>query len=324
MKYLGNKNRINSFISDVILDMNIEFNNALDLFAGTGAVSQILSKYFKSVDSVDALLLSKVLTHVKLNKTPIINQNLLDVFNTKKLDGFITNNYSEKVGVFIFKENIANHIDGCLHTLNEIKQNITENEYFFILNAIIEAADFRSNIMGSYESFYKKGWRKQALKDWSINIFENNNEIQNNFFKMKVEDFFKYNNKNYSLVYCDTPYNTRQYSSVFHVPETICQNTSIITKGKVNSPIDTFKSDFSKKTKVEESFTNLINNASKITDNFLLSYSNEGIISIENLIEKIKIVFPIVQINELDYRKFNTNRKNQKNKVKEFLIYGKK
>jgi adenine-specific DNA-methyltransferase len=324
MKYLGNKNRIQFFIENVINDMNIEFDNALDLFAGTGSVSQVLSRYFKSVDSVDVLYMSKILTYVKLNKTPSIDESLLEKLNTNKIDGFITNHYSEKVGVSIFKENIANHIDGCLKVLNEIEGNVSENVFNFLLNSILESADFRSNIMGSYESFYKKGWRKQALQDWSIKIPINDVEVENNFYLMSVEDFFKNNNKKYSLVYCDSPYNTRQYSSVFHVPETICNNVEITTKGKVNSPIKTFKSDFSKKTKVDEAFENLINNVSKITDNFLVSYSNEGIITIESLIEKITCFFPDVEIYEHDYRKFNTNRKNKKNKVKEFLIYGKK
>lgn len=324
MKYLGNKNRIQFFIEDVISRMDIEFDSALDLFAGTGSVSQVLSKHFKSVDSVDVLYLSKILTHVKLNKTPEINEEFLERLTTTKIDGFITNHYSDKVGVSIFKENIANHIDGCLQVLSELSDNVSENVYNFLLNSVIESADFRSNIMGSYESFYKQGWRKQALQDWSVTIPQNGIGIKNKFYQMSVEDFFNENKNTYSLVYCDSPYNTRQYSSVFHVPETICNNVQILTKGKINLPIESFKSDFSKKTKVNEAFTNLIKNVSQITDHFLISYSNEGIITIEDLVEKVRHLFPNVQLNEIDYRKFNTNRKNKENKVKEFLIYGKK
>jgi adenine-specific DNA-methyltransferase len=324
MKYLGNKNRIQFFIEDVISGIDIKFDSALDLFAGTGSVSKILSRHFKSVDSVDVLYLSKILTHVKLNKTPKINDELIKKLNTTKTVGFITNHYSEKVGVSIFKEDIANHIDGCLEVLNELNGNVPESVYNFLLNSVVESADFRSNIMGSYESFYKKGWRKQALKDWSIKIPINDIQTKNEFYQMSVEDFFINNKKTYSFVYCDTPYNNRQYSSVFHVPETICNNVQILTKGKINAPVNSFKSDFSKKTKVDIAFTNLINNVSNITDNFLISYSNEGIIKIESLVEKVKQCFPNVQLHELDYRKFNTNRKNKENKVKEFLIYGKK
>lgn len=324
MKYLGNKERVSSFISEVLDNNNLIGGEALDLFAGTGAVSQLMSKKFNIVHSVDKLFLSKVLTHVKLNITPSFDSNLIRELNETKIDGFITNNYSSKTGVNIFTEDIANHIDGALKILHDVKKTLTENEYFFLLNAIVESADFRSNIMGSYESFYKKGWRKQANKKWEINIFQNKNYVENKFFNMDIDDFFKKNKLKYKLVYSDSPYNTRQYSSVFHVPETICNNVVIETKGKVNLPEKTFKSKFSKKTQVSEAYENLIKNVSEITDNFLISYSNEGLLTIDSLCDKLSHKFTEIKTYEMDYRKFNTNRKNQENKVKEYLIYGKK
>lgn len=324
MKYLGNKERVSSFINEVLSDNELFGNNALDLFAGTGSVSQLLSKNFNQIHSVDKLLLSKVLTHVKLNVTPLFDGDIIKKLNETKVNGFITNKYSSKVGVNIFTEEIANHIDGALKILEDAKETLNENEYLFLLNAIVEAADFRSNIMGSYESFYKKGWRKQAIKEWKINIFQNNNHVDNKFFNMDIDSFFNKNKLKYNLVYCDSPYNTRQYSSVFHVPETICNNLSVETKGKVNLPEKTFKSNFSKKTKVSVAYDNLISNVSKITDNFLISYSNEGLLTINSISDKLSQEFTQVKIYEMDYRKFNTNRKNQENKVKEYLIYGKK
>lgn len=324
MKYLGNKERVGSFIDHVLTENNLYGNIALDLFAGTGSVSQILSKKFDSIHSVDKLFLSKVLTHVKLNITPKIDSDIIKELNETKVDGFITNKYSSKVGVNIFTEEIANHIDGALQKLQNSRGKLNENEYLFLLNSILEAADFRSNIMGSYESFYKRGWRKQALKDWSLNLFKNENYVENKFFNMSVENFFEVNKFKYDLVYCDSPYNSRQYSSVFHVPETICNNLHITTKGKVNLPENLFKSEFSQKKQVSNAYDNLINNVSKITDNFLVSYSNEGLLSVELICEKMSRKFDKVGTYVIEYRKFNTNRKNDENKVKEYLIYGKK
>lgn len=324
MKYLGNKKRVSSFINEVLTDNKLFGDSALDLFAGTGSVSQLLSKNFNQIHSVDKLLLSKVLTHVKLNVTPLFDGDIIKKLNETKVNGFITNKYSSKVGVNIFTEEIANHIDGALKVLEDVKETLNENEYLFLLNAIVEAADFRSNIMGSYESFYKKGWRKQAIKKWKINIFQNNAHVDNKFFNMDIDSFFNINKLKYCLVYCDSPYNTRQYSSVFHVPETICNNLSVKTMGKVNLPEKTFKSNFSKKTKVSVEYDNLISNVSKITNNFLISYSNEGLLTIDSISDKLSKEFTQVKIYEMDYRKFNTNRKNQENKVKEYLIYGKK
>jgi len=324
MKYLGNKDRVSNFIEDVLNINGLHGGIALDLFSGTGSVSKLLSNRFETIHSVDKLFLSEVLTFVKLNPTPNIDSELMIKINKVVKDGFITNHYSSKVGINIFTEEIANHIDGALYVLHSNKENLTREQFLFILNAIVEAADFRSNIMGSYESFYKKGWRKQCLKPWTVKLFNNKESVDNTFFNMDIDDFFLTNVLNYDLVYCDTPYNSRQYSSVFHVPETICNGVEIKTKGKVNLPIETFKSKFSKKTEVSVAYDNLINNVSKITNNFLISYSNEGLLSINDLQTKLMEYFNEVKIYEMDYRKFNTNRKNDNNTVIEYLIYGKK
>jgi len=324
MKYLGNKDRVSLFIEGVLNSKELKGGLALDLFAGTGSVSQLLSNKYEIIHSVDKLFLSEVLTFVRLNKTPIIDSNFINDINKTTLDGFITNKYSSKVGVNIFTEEIANHIDGSLYVLNNNKENMSREQYMFILNAVVNAADFRSNIMGSYESFYKRGWRKQCLKPWNIEVIKNKKFVDNKFYNMDVDDFFVNNNNNYSLVYCDSPYNSRQYSSVFHVPETICKGIDIQTKGKVNIPIENFKSKFSKKTEVSEAYDNLVKNVSFITNNLLLSYSNEGLLSIEDIKSKISKSFTEVKIYEMEYRKFNTNRKDCENKVIEYLIYGKK
>ena len=324
MKYLGNKTKLLKFIDSVISNLNLEKENVLDLFAGTGSVSGLFASQFKSVDSVDVLELSKVLTMVKLNKTPTIENDLINQFNQSICDGFITNNYSTKVGVNIFTEDIANHIDGCIELLKDLKNKISEEKYYFLLNSVIEAADFRSNIMGSYESFYKKGWRNQALQPWKINIFNNDINCKNTFYKMSVEDFLQLREKTYSLVYCDSPYNGRQYSSVFHVPETICNLVDVETKGKVNKPTSLFISKFSQKKSVKKSYQDLVDGVSEITNNFLISYSNEGLLSIDEIIDILGKKFSDVKTFKVDYRKFNTNRKKDKNIVNEFLIYGKK
>lgn len=324
MKYLGNKTKLLNFIDSVISNLNLEKESALDLFAGTGSVSGLFAKQFKSVDSVDVLELSKALTMVKLNQTPTIQDNLINQFNDSIFDGFVTNHYSTKVGINIFTEDIANHIDGCIELLKKLKNKVSQEEYYFLLNSVIEAADFRSNIMGSYESFYKKGWRKQALQPWKIKIFNNDINCENIFYKMSVEDFLLLKEKKYSLVYCDSPYNGRQYSSVFHVPETICNLIDVETKGKVNKPTSLFISKFSQKRSVKKSYQNLVDGVSEITDSFLVSYSNEGLLSVDDIVNILRKKFSEVKIFKVDYRKFNTNRKKDKNIVNEFLIYGKK
>jgi adenine-specific DNA-methyltransferase len=326
MKYLGNKSRLENFLNPFFKIEDNGKKNALDLFAGTGNVSYMLTKNGYNVDSVDILELSKIYTYVRTNTTPQIENDIISNIENTIIESFITNHYSDKVNVNIFKEDIAKHIDGSILKLNELKDQLTIEQYYFILNSIIEASDFRSNIMGSYESFYKKGWRTQALKNWKLEIFQNENLTNNNFYVSSINDFFVNNTKIYDLVYADPPYNSRNYSKVFHVLETIATNYIGKTKGAVNTPTEEKnKSPFNSKREVKNGFQSLFKNASKITNKFLLSYSNEGIIEINDIVKLSKEYFTDYTINYIDYRKFNTNKKNTKNnKVNEYLIEFKK
>ena len=94
MKYLGNKTKLLNFIDSVMSTLNLQKENALDLFAGTGSVSGLFASKFKSVDSVDILELSKALTMVKLNKTPTIEIDLIEKFNQFTFDVSLKNSDS--------------------------------------------------------------------------------------------------------------------------------------------------------------------------------------------------------------------------------------
>jgi adenine-specific DNA-methyltransferase len=111
---------------------------------------------------------------------------------------------------------------------------------------------------------------------------------------------------------------------VFHVPETISNLIDVETKGKVNKPTSLFTSKFSQKRFVKKSYQDLVDGVAEITDNFLISYSNEGLLSIDEIVDILRKKFFEVKTFNVDYRKFNTNRKKDKNIVNEFLIYGKK
>ena len=320
MKFIGNKSRVSNFLVNEFSKDNVEDNyTALDLFSGTGSVSKMFSELGYDVTSVDILKVSYYLTYSKLHKTPVIDNNFLSDLIMTIDDGYITNNYSDKVGVNQFTENISNHIDGCLKILKDYPDKLS-NEFHFLMAALIEESDFRSNIMGSYESFYKRGWRKQALKDWTFNIIKNRNDTKNLVVNSSVESFLKNNKKWYNVVYADPPYNNRQYGSVFHTLETIATFYTGDVKGKINRPIIEVSSNFSKVKFVHDSFDNLFSKVSNITDTFYLSYNNEGLVSIEKMYDIGKRYFTDMKHQELLYRRFNTNQKNNKKKVYELLF----
>tara|TARA_R110000851_G_C13085438_1_gene566288 strand:+ start:1354 stop:2340 length:987 start_codon:yes stop_codon:yes gene_type:complete len=328
LKYLGNKTRLAEFLSDVMNLQSRKGQKSLDLFAGTGAVSFLFKSHNMNTVSNDLLSFSSHrVRSILRDREPVRIQKL----ETKKMQGFITENYSEKIDVNIFKMNIAEHIDGARIHLDNIKHNLTEQEFSYYLSQIIEAADFRSNIMGSYESFYKAGWRKQCEKAWSIEDFkliDNQGKTTHKVFNKEALDFLKAADEFYDLIYLDPPYNTRQYSSVFHVLETISTYDNPEVSGKVKKSVELKKknSNLCSKVRCLQHFQNIIEESSKKTNDIFISYSNEGILDIQQIETILYSFFKHVSIKEYEYRKFKTNSRkpNNNNKVKEYLINGKK
>tara|TARA_B100000945_G_scaffold301592_1_gene284508 strand:+ start:3095 stop:4072 length:978 start_codon:yes stop_codon:yes gene_type:complete len=325
MKFIGNKKRLAHFLKKEFFEENFsQDSSALDLFSGTGSVSEILSNLKFSVSSVDVMKVCYYLTYSKLFNSPKIKKDLHDHLLSAKSDGFITKNFSEKNNVNIFTEETAMHIDGCLDFLKKNKNKIDKNTFSFLMATLIEEADFRSNIMGSYESFYKAGWRKQARKPWSFNIKKNITSTKNLVINTSIESFFENNKNKYDLVYADPPYTARQYSSVFHTLESISTFYNGEVKGKVNKPIKAFNSGFSSKRLIENSFENLFFNVSLISNTFFLSYSNEGIMNENKIIKLGEKYFKKITKIKVSYRRFNTNQKGDQKKVYEYLFKFKK
>jgi adenine-specific DNA-methyltransferase len=329
LKYLGNKKRLYEFIDKVLILDERENQKAIDLCSGTGSVSYLFrSKKIETI-GVDSLYVSYLRTKniLELNKCDIEKINILDIKKQKK-KGFIYNNYSDKYGVSIFKDYIAESIDGNRLYIKKLYDNneINKKEYDFLISIIVEESDFRSNIMGSYASFYKKGWRNQALKKWDLDIkkIDIPEGPIGKSFNMDIIDFLENYNFNVDFIYMDPPYNHRQYIDNFHVLETIALYDNPNIKGKNNTRVDNNKSLLCNKKKVFEQFDTILNLSSKITNDFYLSYSTEGIVGIED-IEKIFLkYFNSCDIFMSDYRRFKTNSNTKFNtKLKEIIFHAK-
>jgi adenine-specific DNA-methyltransferase len=323
MKYLGNKNRLLDFISSVIKIDDNNYKTSIDLCCGTGTVSEFFKTKNVECHSVDLMNYSYIITKTKIELNEVPKIDLLD-FNNIKKRGFISDNYSESSNICIFKDDIAEHIDGSRQLLEEKKNKISIEEYNYILSSILEASDFRSNIMGSYASFYKKGWRKQSMKKWELPKIEIKPGKIGKVYQSDVITFLSNFNKSVDFIYMDPPYNHRQYSDNFHIIETISLYDNPITKGKIRSRINGKKSNFCYKTKALSEFDKTFELSSKISDNFYLSYSTDSIISIDELKLSLLNYYKNVEVHEIEYRQFKTNSNTKKINLKEVILYAKK
>ena len=203
----------------------------------------------------------------------------------------------------------------CIETW--MKENLLdENEYYFLIASLIESADKVANTASVYEAFLKK-LKKSAEKEMILEPIEilisqdsNNNKVYN-------EDCNKLIKKiSGDILYIDPPYNKRKYDTNYHMLETIALYDNPRIKGKTGVRCETTKkSKYCMKKEASQAFEDIIENA-----NFkyiLLSYNDEGIISIEE-IKEIMSKYGKYKCYEKKHRRFKSD--NNRKYLKEFTI----
>lgn len=336
MRFIGSKTKLLDNI-DSILSNHIDGTEErfVDLFAGSNSVGL----YFKNryeIFSNDLMYFSTIIAKATIENNYIPEFKRLKkieiddpfkYFNAVNLDsypgGFITKNYSPANSErMYFSVNNAKKIDFIRTTIEQWKKDnlILSNEYFYLLNSLIQAVPYISNITGTYGAYLKK-WDKRALKDLElepVNIIDNgyNNKVFN-------EDSVKLVMKlKGDIVYIDTPYNSRQYAPSYHILETIAKYDNPEIHGITGlRDYHEERSAFSIKGKAKQAMRDLLKNLN--FKHALLSYSTDGIIPEAELLEIIEeaSVEGSVEIHRINYRKYKSKVKSNNDNLFELLYY---
>jgi adenine-specific DNA-methyltransferase len=122
------------------------------------------------------------------------------------------------------------------------------------------------------------------------------------------------------VVYLDPPYNQRNYSTNYHLLETIARQDFPEIKGKTGLR-DENKSEpksFCSKKSIYNSFENTV---SSIKGKYLfISYSSEGILSKDQMLEILGKTRSRVICKEIGYSKFKSNLGDTGSGVMEYLF----
>lgn len=342
MRYLGNKTKLLNFIDSVIEKYKIEGESFADLFAGTGAVGDFFKRKYRIISN-DYMYYSKVLNKAKLlNNTFPTYQRFLEEYkvtpfewlNSRRYEPqdnyFIYQNYTPVGGRMYLTEENATRIDGMRLDIEEFYNSgiIDEKEYAFLLASLIESITKVSNTSGTYQAFFKF-WESRALKKITLEPLEMNEALSVD------ENNVVYNENTNKLVreisgdiaYIDPPYTITQYTNSYHLLETVARYDYPEIFGKTGRRLKRELSGYSNKQKALYEFEDLFRQIN--FDHILLSYSNQSIIPLEEMIELAKLFAVnnevIVETNE--YREYATNNSSYKGegkKLKEVIIYFKK
>jgi len=317
MNYIGSKQKISDWLkAEILKRVDIKNKTFCDIFAGTGAVS----KMFKGVANIIANDI-EYYAYV-LNRNYIWNNNnlkekikVIERLNKLPLreDGFIYNNYCSPANRLYFSDENGKKIDAVRMEIEKYKND--RDLYFFLLASLIESADKVANTASVYGAFLKK-IKKSAEKPLIIRpaIYK---ETDKKHLVFQEDSNKLIEHISGDVLYIDPPYNARQYGANYHLLNTIAMYDEFDPKGKTGLR-DYYKSPWCQKSKVKETFENLIKNAD--FEWIFLSYNNEGLMSI-NDIETIMSKYGSYDAVKREHQRYkaDSNRDYKANKTYEYL-----
>ncbi len=351
MNYIGSKHSLLEFLDNAISSVTKMTDGVFcDLFAGTGVVGLRFKQKGFSIISNDIQGYSYAINkHQIENHTPLSFEGLLneisqlrtsdiekrsqivcDALNCLPLtEGFIYNNYSaggtkgQEFERQYFADVNAKKCDTIRAKIDEWKRAdlINENEYWFLVASLLECVDKVANTASVYGAFLKKIKRSAqnefVLKPAPLYL----NKKSHRVFNKNANDLV--NEIEADIVYIDPPYNHRQYSSNYHILETIALNDEPLIKGKTGLRIENTKaSKYCSRQQVKKEFADLIKNIK--AKYVFVSYNNEGLLSEQDL-KEILSVRGEYGIHKKEYKRFQAdlekNRNIGTNKTIECLHY---
>lgn len=267
MRYIGNKTRLLGFLSDVLSHVGIAPGRAHDAFAGTASVARSLKASGWRVESSDVMTYSYVFqrAYVVARHGPNVRRvaagdaDLRRALRFVKGDGlsvlaeylstcvepehgFISQHFSATSGRMYFTDENARRIDAARHALHRwhTAELITDDAYYLLLAAIIEGADRVANTAGIYAA-YIKSWQPNATKTFRLNPERPVSRASGSRAHRGDAAVVARKVGRLELLYIDPPYNARQYSGYYHIPEIIATGwfgTLPVLRGKTGLPVD--------------------------------------------------------------------------------------
>ncbi len=332
MRYIGGKGQLTDNILEIVRQYTQDVHTVTDIFSGSGIVARTFKQQGYSVTANDFLYFSYVINRGILcnNRTTQRIREIINHLNnlpTEQADpnnpaNFIAYNYAPNAfnNRMYFQSGNALKIDVIRQEIERLREEITENEYFYILACLVSAVPYVANITGTYAA-YLKYWDVRTykpLKLEEIPIISSREHCH--VYNMAAEELAGHIRSD--LIYMDPPYNEREYLPNYHILETIARYDKPEIHGITGIRAENDrKSDFCKKNRVREAFNNLLQNLH--CRYALISYNNEGLLPTEELAEIVQAygMPETFRLFEFTYRRYKNKIPNNSEGLKEQLYF---
>ncbi len=300
MRYIGNKTRLRGFINRVLRARGIVGGRACDPFCGTASVARSLKRRGFSVTAGDVMQYAYVFgrAYVETVVRPESVSRLTRLLNAlPPHHGFISEHFgpsgtaAAEHGRMYFTAENAGRIDAIRTWLQEQHSagHLTDDAFYVLLAALIEAADRVANTTGVYAAFVKS-WQSNARRPLKLRLEPTVSGNSCHAYRRDALELVT-SLPPFELLYLDPPYNTRQYPGYYHIPELIALgwfDEPPRLRGKTGLlPDDDKRSVWCSRGKAEQALTELL--AAARCRHIVLSYNTEGIIpepTIERLLKE--------------------------------------
>jgi adenine-specific DNA-methyltransferase len=194
------------------------------------------------------------------------------------------------------------------------KSGISDDLYFFLLASLLENADKLANTTALYTAYLKHlipaASKPLVLEPAHYEITQNKHQVYNEDANTLIKRISG------DILYLDPPYNTRHYSSAYHILNTIALYDNFVPQGKTGRR-EYNKSNWCYARTVEKELDDLLRNAQ--FKYIFLSYNNEGLMSPQT-IEGIMKRYGDYDCATTNYKRFKSDRRAAKtNSVTEYI-----
>jgi adenine-specific DNA-methyltransferase len=295
VRYIGNKTRLLPFILRTIRRSGIKVGSAHDAFAGTASVSRALKAEGWQVHSSDLLMSSYVFQRAYVVADCLdagIDARARALSALTPRAGFITRHFSPNgdggadPGRMYFTIENAGRIDAAREELERwrLTGELSDDNYFVLLAAIIEGADRVANTAGVYASYMKR-WQPNAKRAFEIAPEPPIRGSHRATARLLDATHAAKELGEVDLIYIDPPYNSRQYVAYYHIPEILARGwieSEPRIRGKVGLLAgEEGRSQWSHGRRVEKLFAGLL--ATTGARHALVSFNSEGHLSPDSL-----------------------------------------
>ncbi len=306
IKYLGSKRKLMGAILETVKSLP-DVRHVLDLFSGTSRVGHGLKSQGYQVTANDHTAYAHVLAqcYVAADRDAVAEEvrRVLEHLNgVVPEEGYFTETFCRQ-SRYVHPKNGA-RVDAMRTEIDRL--DLRSDVRAVVLVSLMEATDRVDSTCG-LQMAYLKQWAARANNDLQLrmpDVLPGTGRAWN-LDALEAAQGTPSEGKLWDLVYLDPPYNQHKYMNNYHVWESLIRWDKPEVYGTACKRVDCkdYRSAFNSKPRIHQALSDVVQALSKRARYLLVSFSSEGHLTEEQLVELLSGVGS-VRTDSVDYPRY--------------------